>query len=89
MGSLLQGMGAARAWHGSNRSKLKFCMCGSRGGIGGPDPPRNSQVIWVSLDIMIRTPPFPGKSCPPPPPRLENVRPLWILGKVLDPLDKV
>ena len=27
-----------------NRPKLQFCMCGSRGGIWGPDPPRKSQV---------------------------------------------
>ena len=66
-----------------------FACADTEGGIGGPDPPppRKSQVIWVSLDIMIRNP-FPGKSWTPPP-RLENVRPLRILGKVLDPLYKL
>ena len=48
-----------------NRPKLQFCMCRSRGGIWGPDPPRKSQVIWVSLNIMIRTPP-PWKKLDPP-----------------------
>ena len=28
-------------------------MCGSRGGIGGPDPPGKSQVIWGSIEISI------------------------------------
>ena len=28
-------------------------MCGSRGGIGGLDPPGKSQVIWVSIEISI------------------------------------
>ena len=51
-------------------------MCGSRGGIGGPDPNGKSQVIWVSIEISIWTPP------PPPPPPLENVGPPLDLGKV-------
>ena len=38
-------------------------------GSGPPPPPRKSQVIWVSLNIMIRTPPPPlEKNGPPPPP---------------------
>ena len=41
-------------------------------GTGGPDPPGNSQVIWVSAGI---------KQLDPPP--LEKVGPLW---KMLDPL---
>ena len=49
-------------------------MCGSGGGIGGPDPPGKSQVIviWVSIG----------------PPPLEKVGPLPPPGKcVIKPLD--
>ena len=42
------------------------------------DPPRKSQVIWVSLNIMIRTPPPLEKVGPP----WEMSDPLWIIGKV-------
>ena len=61
-------------------------MCRSRGGIGGPDPPGKSQVIWVSIEISIWT--TPGKSWTP----LENVGPpldLWksIVFSVIKPLD--
>ena len=42
-------------------------MCGSRGGIGGPDPPGKSQVIWVAIEISIWTP--LEKVGPPPDPR--------------------
>ena len=34
----------------------KHLKCGSRGGIGGPDPlppPGKAQVIWVSIEISI------------------------------------
>ena len=38
-------------------SSLSFCVSqivhGSRGGIGGPDHPGKSQVIWVSIEISI------------------------------------
>ena len=44
-----------------------FACADPEGGIWGPDPPRKSQVIWVSLNIMIRTPP-PWKKLDPPPP---------------------
>ena len=42
------------------------------GGIGDPDPPGKSQVIWVSIEISIWTPPLPWKKLDPPPP-LEKV----------------
>ena len=47
-------------------------ICGSRGGVGGPDPNGKSQVICVSIEISIWTPPTP----------LENVGPPLDLGKV-------
>ena len=50
-------------------------MHGSRGGIGGPDPPGKSQVIWVSIEKSF--------GHPPPPLSLEKVGPPW---KMLDPL---
>ena len=56
-------------------------MCGPRGLIGGPDPPGKSQVIWASLDIMIRTPPPPPWKKLDPPPPLENVRTIGCLEK--------
>ena len=43
-----------------------FACADPEGGIWGPDPPRKSQVIWVSLNIMIRTPPPLEKVGPPP-----------------------
>ena len=49
--------------------------CGSRGGLGGPDPPGKSQVIWVSLDT-----PTPWK-------KLDPLLPSVI--KPLDPLCKL
>ena len=39
-------------------------MCGSRGGIGGLDPPGKSQVLWVSIELAFSPPP-PGKSLTP------------------------
>ena len=68
----------------SNFDRLWFCKqtvasgdptCGSRGGLGGPDPPGKSQVIWVSLDT-----PTPWK-------KLDPLLPSVI--KPLDPLCKL
>ena len=47
--------------------------CGSRGGTGGPDPPGESQVIWVSIGNKQLDPPPPLIKVGPPP--LENVGP--------------
>ena len=46
-------------------------------GDRGSGPPGKSQVIWVSIEISIWTPPSPGTSWTPPPP--ETLDPLWIL----------
>ena len=55
---------------------MLICMCGSRGWIGGPDPPGKSQVILVSIEISILTP--LAKVGPP----WKMSDPLWIIGKV-------
>ena len=62
------------------------CADPEGGGGWGLDPPRKSQVIWVSLNIMIRT---PLEKVGPP---LENVRPPLdpfksIVFSVIKPLD--
>ena len=59
-----------------------FACADTEGGIWGPDPPRKSQVIWVSLNIMIRTPPPPPPLEKVGPPPWEMSDPILILGKV-------
>ena len=44
--------------------KCTMSMCGSRGGIGDPDPPGKSQVIWVSIEISNWTPLPPNSWSP-------------------------
>ena len=51
------------------------------GVIGGPDPPRKSQVIWVSIEINTWT-------LDPPPEKLDPLDPLKsIFFSVIKPLD--
>ena len=61
------------------QSERLYKLCADpEGGIGGPYPPGKSQVIWVTLEISIWTPPGkkmdpPGKGWTPPPSEiLEN-----------------
>ena len=63
-------------------------MCGSRGGIGvqTPPPPGKSQVIWVSIEISIWTPP-PLENAGPPLDPWNGI--VFSVIKPLDPLCKL
>ena len=64
----------------------------SEGGIGGPEPPDKSQVIWVSIEISIWTP-HPWKKLDPlehvGPPLVPRISIDFSVIKPLDPLCKL